>query len=162
VVGVLGAGGTLTFFGDALGATDVFAVDIAAGRLVVLFVVGFSTGFAGAAGFELPFALPFTAPPGFVALLTDASIFLVSSFGFPAFGASRFPPPSCFSTSFIGVSTAVSGMTSSITALFFRARSSVAIDSFVCAVATGSSCSWTLKLSLLFDMLGSPLSSFLA
>jgi hypothetical protein len=158
-LGVVGVFTALAVFGEDLGTADVFAVDIAAGRDIGFSVVGRSPFFACAAGLELPFAFPFGAPAGLAALVVDAAVFLVPPFAFPPFEASCFPSPSCLLFSVDGVSIATSGIISSTIRLFLRALNSVAIDSFLIAVAAGSYCSSTLKLSLRFDKLGSPLLS---
>ena len=158
VVGVLGIA-SFTFLGDALGATDVFAVDIAAGRVIVLSVVGLSDAFARVAVFELPFVLPFEVL-GLAALpVIAAAAFFASSSPLAGLGVPRLPAPSCLSTSAEGVSRAFSGMMSSTTTLFLRAMNSSVIDSFLCASTPDSSCSSVLKLSLRFARLGSPLLS---
>lgn len=135
--------------GDDLDTTDVFAVDMAAGRVMGLSVVGFDWALV------LPFALSLEAS----VLAAPLVAFLASPRPLLGFGVPRFPAPSCLSSSTGGVSTAVSGMIVSTITLFFRALNSSAMDSLCCAIIPDSSCSSTLKLSLRFDKLGSPLPS---
>lgn len=137
--------------GDDLDATDVFAVDMAAGRVMGLSVVGF----AWAPALVLPFAHSLEAS----VLAAPLVAFLASPRPLLGFGVPRLPAPSCLSSSTGGVSTAVSGIIVSTITLFFRALNSSAMDSLCCATIPDSSCSSTLKLSLRFDKLGSPLPS---
>lgn len=140
--------------GDDFDAVDVFAVDIGVGRPVNLLEDGFSTVFSVVAALLLPFLCAFDA-----ALL--APTFLRSTAPFEAFVAFVVLVllPNCLSTSIDGVSTATSGIVSSITVLFFRASNSEAIDCFRSAVVCGCSSSSILKLVLRFAILGSPLFS---
>ena len=144
-----------------MGAVEVFAVEIGAGRAVVLLAVACSSFFAAATDLVLPLVCPFDAPLHvFAPLLAVATGFLSS--GFPKLRASFPLSPSWLSTSIGGVSTALSGIVSSITALFCLALISAASESFLSAVASGCSSSSILKLSLRFAILGSPLVSLLS
>jgi hypothetical protein len=148
VVGVLGSGDFRLFVGDALGAVDVFVVEIGA-SFVVLLAAGFSTVFA-TGGLEFPFECDVEA--AFFSSL-DAIGFTIS------FLARPLPRPNCLSTSIDGVSITVSGIVSSTNELRFLAPNSEAIDCFLSRVSLGLSASSILKLVLRFDMLGSPLVS---
>jgi hypothetical protein len=151
VVGVLGAAGDFVVFGDGLEAADDFAVEIGAGRAVNLLEAGLSTVFPIVIDLLLPFVFPFDE-----ALLAAAFLRPVAP---PVVLVPFVSPPNCLSASFEGVSTATSGIVSSITVLFFLASNSVAIDCFRSAVVFGCSSSSILKLVLRFAMLGSPLFS---
>lgn len=151
VVGVLGAAGDLIAFGDGFEAADVFAVEIGVGRAENLPEAGLSTLFPVVIDLLPTFVCPLDA-----ALL--ATVFLRSVAPLVLFVA-FVSPPSCLSTSIEGVSTATSGMVSSITVLFFRTSNSVAIDCFRSAVVFGCSSSSILKLVLRLAILGSPLFS---
>lgn len=148
VVGVLGRGDFKLLVGEALGGTEVFAVDIGAG-FAVLSAAGFSTAFA-TAGFEVPFVC---AGGGAFFSSFCATGFTSSFFRCPL------PRPNCLSTSIEGVSIALSGIVSSTNELRFLASNSEAIDCFLSVVSFGLSCSSILKLVLRFDKLGSPLVS---
>ena len=141
VFGVFGAGGDLIVFGDGFGGAVVFVVDIGAGRPVNLLEGGLSTVFPVVTFVLLPFVCPFNAT-------LPAAVFL-----------SLVSPLSCLSTSIDGVSTATSGIVSSITVLLFLSSNSEAIDCFRSAVALGWSSASILKLVRRLAMLGSPLFS---
>lgn len=138
--------------GDDFDAADVFAVDIGVGRPVNLVEEGLSIVFSVVAALLLPFVCPF-----------DAELFAAAFLRFTAppelFVVFISPPPNCLSTSVNGVSTATSGIVSSITVLFLRASNSEAIDCLRSAVVCGCSSSSILKLALRFAILGSPLFS---
>jgi len=138
IVGVFGAPGDLAAPGEALDAAEVFAIETGAGRVVVLLAEGFPTVPAVAAGLVWPLVFPFDVLPAcVVALRVEPMVFFFSSFVSAAFVASFFESPNFLSTSVDGVSTAVSGMASPITELFFLALTSAASDSVRSAVAPG-------------------------
>jgi hypothetical protein len=153
LIGVVGVFGVFTgdFFGDGFAAVVVFAVEIGTGFETALLVDGFSTCFTGA--FVVPFVCPCDGPDAFL-----SSPFAGFATSFFRLDVSSFLFASIVGV-IVGVSTAASGIVSSITELFFLAPTSAASDCFLSAVSFGCSSSSILKLVLRFDKLGSPLVS---